>query len=238
MKPNTGIRIRILEHIADNGMQTSTELAYALGVDKKSILDNAGAARSEGYLTSQRDDVTGHMGYSLTPKGRARVANGRQPIGNGKRAAENVQAEAEREAEARMDAIGQNGNEGFHYASTPALEEILRMKDAEIERIQSAFKENERQHAITIQQRDQLRADLEAAQRDLMRGATLANSALMKRPIGYAVMVDGDDLVIYPEVGDARNAAIKAMATEDLERIHVVAIVSTASMEIAWTEGE
>lgn len=115
MKPNTGIRTRILEHLNDHGMCTSAELALAFGVNKKTILDNAGAARTEGYITSQRDDVTGHMGYVLTAMGLARVKNGRQTIGNGKQAAENAHACAEREAEARIDTIGQNGNTGEHY---------------------------------------------------------------------------------------------------------------------------
>jgi len=105
MTTHTGIRTRILEHIADSGMSTSAELALALGVHKKTILDNAGTARAEGYLTSQRDDVTGHMGYVLTAKGKARVKNGHQTIGNGKSLMENVQACAERDAESRIDVV-------------------------------------------------------------------------------------------------------------------------------------
>jgi hypothetical protein len=105
MTTHTGIRTRILEHIADSGMSTSAELALALGVNKKTILDNAGTARAEGYLTSQRDDVTGHMGYVLTAKGKARVKNGHQTIGNGKSLMENVQACAERDAESRIDVV-------------------------------------------------------------------------------------------------------------------------------------
>ena len=113
---HTGIRTKILEHLHGNPCSTAAEMVELFGADRKSVIDNLSAARKEGYLTSQRDDVTKQMGYTLTPKGRARVTNGRQTI-NGKTAAENVRALEE----ARMDVIGQNGNEGLHYATEPIV---------------------------------------------------------------------------------------------------------------------
>ena len=109
---NTGLRTRILERISDQGMQTSSELAEFFGVDRKTILDSTRTARDDGYLASGRDDVTGTLGYTLTAKGKARVANGRLTVGSGKRAAENVADESV--VDNRIDIVGQNGNSGEH----------------------------------------------------------------------------------------------------------------------------
>lgn len=93
IEPLKGIRTKILHAIHRHGMQTSTELAELLGVDRRAISDNAAKAKGEGYLSTQRDDVTGQLAYVLTPRGRARVENG--SICGMRSVEKNVEAEIE-----------------------------------------------------------------------------------------------------------------------------------------------
>lgn len=69
----TGARRRILRALAQEGPLTTDELAARTCLTAKQVRDNCGAARSEGLLTNERDDITHHLAYKITAEGRKRV---------------------------------------------------------------------------------------------------------------------------------------------------------------------
>ena len=78
-------------------------------------------------------------------------------------------------------------------------------------------------------------ADLEEAQRGLMVGATLANSALMKKPIGYAHVWDGGFQQFDSEEAARADIekSIKQMESMDCAS-HLCAILNTAELSVKW----
>lgn len=65
-----GARAKIMRAIIANGMLTTNEIAEQAGLENKQARDNANAARKDGLLTIERDDVTGLMAYKITAEGR------------------------------------------------------------------------------------------------------------------------------------------------------------------------
>lgn len=73
IKTPNGARQRILRALAQEGLLTTDELAARTCLTAKQVRDNCGAARTDGLLTNERDDVTNHLAYKITAVGRKRV---------------------------------------------------------------------------------------------------------------------------------------------------------------------
>lgn len=73
IRTQNGARRKILVALAKDGMLTTDELAARTDLTAKQVRDNCSAARHEGLLTNERDDVTNHLAYKITPEGRQRI---------------------------------------------------------------------------------------------------------------------------------------------------------------------
>lgn len=69
------IRKTILHCLATGGEQTIDDLLTATGIDRKTLSSNLGPAKSEGLITSRRDDVTLLPAYRITDAGRERLGD-------------------------------------------------------------------------------------------------------------------------------------------------------------------
>lgn len=88
--------------------------------------------------------------------------------------------------------------------------------------------------------------ELEEANRELMRLLNEANGAatsmgepaVAKVPapvIGYACLVEEDELQVHPTEGDARMRAVQALKDDpSVGKIHVVTIIDTAEFAVSW----
>jgi hypothetical protein len=93
-------------------------------------------------------------------------------------------------------------------------------------------------------ERDILRAGLETHTAEAARMVSKNDPPLkLAKPLGYACMVDGDDVIIYTNPDEARQRAEDALlggghtlAEQFAERVHVVAILDTAELSVAWKE--
>jgi hypothetical protein len=74
-----GARAKILRALSESGMLPTLELAEETGLTAKQVRDNCGAARKEGLLTTERDDVTGLAAHKLTTDGREWVKTNLRP---------------------------------------------------------------------------------------------------------------------------------------------------------------
>lgn len=72
IRTQNGARRRILRALAQEGLLTTDELAARTCLTAKQVRDNCAAARSEGLLTNERDDITNHLAYKITEEGRKR----------------------------------------------------------------------------------------------------------------------------------------------------------------------
>lgn len=234
--PQRGIRARAMEALHPDKALTSVQVAELLSITRQQAIDNLGAAIKDGYIINEAgEDENGIKVriYSLTQKGRARVANGKLPVGNGKSATENTQACDEREAEAedRIDTIGQNGNDGLHYDPIARITEL----ESDI-RKQRALLEGKNEHiGYLTGQVEKLQADLDEAQRQLMRGATLTNSAQLRRPLAYAhVWADGFELFKDEDV--ARADIERGFAQNAVGESLLCAVLARADLKLTWSE--
>lgn len=73
IRTQNGARRKILASLAREGILTTDELAALTDLTAKQVRDNCAAARHEGLLTNERDDVTNHLAYKITPEGRQRI---------------------------------------------------------------------------------------------------------------------------------------------------------------------
>lgn len=73
IRTQNGARRKILVSLAREGILTTDELAALTDLTAKQVRDNCAAARHEGLLTNERDDVTNHLAYKITPEGRQRI---------------------------------------------------------------------------------------------------------------------------------------------------------------------
>lgn len=73
IRTQNGARERILRALAQEGMLTTDELAARTCLTVRQVRNNCSAARYEGLLTNERDDVTNHLAYKITAAGRKRV---------------------------------------------------------------------------------------------------------------------------------------------------------------------
>lgn len=79
-QPSTqnGARAKILWALYNNGMMPIAEIAQECGLTPRQAIDNAQAAKKEGLLTAERDDVTGNRAYKITSDGRLWIQVRRQ----------------------------------------------------------------------------------------------------------------------------------------------------------------
>ena len=68
-QPN-GARAKIIRALISEGMLTGQELSIKTGMTPKQVRDNANAAKQDGLITIELDDVTRSAAYKITPKGR------------------------------------------------------------------------------------------------------------------------------------------------------------------------
>ncbi len=90
--------------------------------------------------------------------------------------------------------------------------------------------------AKLTQENAELRRDLEEAQRGLMKGATLANSALMKKPIAWA-HVWSDGFTKFNTEEDARADIQSTFSRPEAsanDPSHLCAILDTAELSVKW----
>jgi hypothetical protein len=73
IRTQNGARRKILASLAREGILTTDELAALTDLTAKQVRDNCAAARHEGLLTNELDDVTNHLAYKITPEGRQRI---------------------------------------------------------------------------------------------------------------------------------------------------------------------
>ena len=73
IRTQNGARRKILRALTQEGLLTTDELAARTCLTAKQVRDNCAAARSEGLLTNERDDITNHLAYKITAEGRKRV---------------------------------------------------------------------------------------------------------------------------------------------------------------------
>lgn len=70
-----GARAKIMKAILENGMLLTQELADNTGLTAKQARDNANAAKKDGLVETERDDVTGLLAYKLTTEGKKWAVN-------------------------------------------------------------------------------------------------------------------------------------------------------------------
>lgn len=230
------IRQAILSALSsDGGLMTLDDLADSTGEPRKRIQDNIGAALAEKLVERERDDVTGHPGYRITALGADRLNN---PGGISKKTAlENAiktgkkRVDPDDQAEDRIDTIGQNGNDGLHYDPIARITEL----ESDI-RKQRALLEGKNEHiGYLTGQVEKLQADLDEAQRQLMRGATLTNSAQLRRPLAYAhVWADGFEFHQTEE--EARADIERGFAQNALGESLLCAVLARANLKLTWSE--
>ncbi len=256
----SSLRMRCLEYIAKNGnFMPYQDIAAGLKENPQRVRGALGDASKEGYLSFGRDDITQQGGYSLTAKGKARIFNGHQTI-NGKQAGENKEASDAREAEAHVMNAPTMGNpiDESRFTSYNVLHKRIEgleqdrekqrtLLASKIERIAVLEKEVAELQDCTAdelvgtvekltQENAELRRDLEEAQRQLMKGATLANSSQMQRPIGWA-HVWAEGFTRFDTEDDARKDIERSFIEANsvaVDESHLCAILNTAELSVKW----
>ena len=254
----SSLRMRCLEYIAkEGGNMPATEIADGVKETVVKVRNCMHDASKDELVKFGRDDVTGKGGYSLTAKGKARIVNGHQTV-NGKQAGENKEASDAREAEAHVmsapaDDLVSTANdtvvtllkriEGLEQdrekqrtllasktESIAALEkEVAELQDCTADELVGTV-------AKLTQENAELRRDLEEAQRQLMKGATLANSSQMQRPIGWA-HVWAEGFTRFDTEDDARKDIERSFIEANsvaVDESHLCAILNTAELSVKW----
>lgn len=254
----SSLRMRCLEYVSKNGnFLPYHDIAAGLKENPQRVRGALGDASKEGYLSFGRDDITQQGGYSLTAKGKARIVNGHQTV-NGKQAGENKEASDAREAEAHVMNAPTMGNtiDESRFTSYNVLHKRIEgleqdrekqrtLLDDRAERIAALEKEVAELQDCTAdelvgtvakltQENAELRRDLEEAQRELMKGATLANSALMNKPIAWA-HVWSEGFARFDTQDAARADIVQAFEQMNSgEQSHLCAILDTAELSVKW----
>ncbi len=259
----SSLRMRCLEYIAkEGGNLPYQEVADGIGERSQRVRTALNDASNEGYLTCGRDDVTGLPGYSLTSKGAARVKNGHMTV-NGKQAGENKAESDAREAEAReaeAHVMSAPSNDLVSMANDTVVTLLKRIEGLEQDREKQRTLLADRAERIAVlekevaelqdctadelvgtvakltQENAELRRDLEEAQRQLMKGATLANSSQMQRPIGWA-HVWAEGFTRFDTEDDARKDIERSFIESNsigVDESHLCAILDTAELSVKW----
>ena len=262
----SSLRMRCLEYIAkEGGNLPYQEVAVGLSESPQRVRGALNDASNEGYLMFGRDDVTGQGGYSLTSKGAARVKNGHMTV-NGKQASENKEASDVREAEANVMSTPNMGNPIDEKSTTydklqkriegleQDREKQRKLIESKIERIAALEKEvSELQdctadelvgtvaklmedNAALRKEAADARDALEEAQRELMKGSTLANSSQMRKPIGWA-HVWSEGFTKFDTEDDARKDIERSFIESNsiaVDKSHLCAIIDTAEPSVKW----
>lgn len=261
----SSLRMRCLEYIAkEGGNMPATEIADGVKETVVKVRNCMHDASKDELVKLGRDDVTGKGGYSLTAKGKARIVNGHQTV-NGKQAGENKEASDAREAEAHVmsapaDDLVSTANdtvvtllkriEGLEQdrekqrtllasktESIAALEkEVAELQDCTADELVGTVAKLMEENAALRKQAADARDALEEAQRELMKGATLANSALMKKPIAWA-HVWSEGFTRFDTEDAAREDISKSFTESNVLSIgasHLCAIIDTAELSVKW----
>ena len=70
-----GVRSKIMRALYTEGMLPITEVCDRCGLTAKQARDNLGAARNDGLVVGERDDVTQRLGFKLTSDGKKWVTD-------------------------------------------------------------------------------------------------------------------------------------------------------------------
>lgn len=261
----SSLRMRCLEYIAKHGGMPAAEIAEGINEPSVKVRNCMHDASKDGLVTFGRDDVTGQGGYSLTSKGAARVKNGHMTV-NGKQAGENKEASDVREAEANVMSTPNMGNPIDEKSTTydklqkriegleqdrekqrkliaskteriAALEkEVAELQDCTADELVGTVAKLMEDNAALRKEAADARDALEEAQRELMKGATLANYSQMKRPIAWA-HVWSEGFTRFDTEDAARKDIERSFIESNsiaVDESHLCAILDTAELSVKW----
>lgn len=243
--------MQILEYLFKNNLTTLDELQAGISEpNRERLMDNVKAAMDDGLIERIRDDVTNQPAYQLTSKGVGRVKAGHMSV-NGKTAEENKAASDARDtepapADAALLAKVENLESDIRKQRTllaskteriVALEkEVAELQDCTADELVGTVAKLMEENAALRKEAADARDHLEEAQRGLMEGATLANSALMQRPIGYA-HVWSDGFTRFDTEQAARADIERSFVDGSLTTLcesHLCAILNSAEVTVKW----
>jgi hypothetical protein len=233
------IKDRILAEVA-NGQILVDDLVATMGLKRTQVVENARHMQKEDLIQMVKDDITGLPAYLITDKGRYEAGKLACKVAKASTQEQTDQAEAVAATEDVMSLLGIISDIRAAIGDTGqimlgdlagAIKAIVQQRDELI----NIGREVDVQIEDIIRDRDMLRANLEAAQRDLMKGATLASSQRMKEPIAWGHAWECG-FTRFEKHEDARADIERSFKDGSIEKSYLVAIMAVASMELTWKE--
>ena len=240
-------RKQILKALAVAGSQIVDDLVDSTGLQRKNLQDNLKATLEAGLIERIRDDVTGLPAYRLTAKGRGWLESDKDNGASRPSAPPLLPHKPRLCNEPNSSVTTQAGSGDITPAAahcSTSLASATPGKGADVieppkpDDAPAAVCSDEKKTLTWDDLYDQLRAKRKEcmALREQIAAKDDEISEMQRRgafaPIGYAIIPDFPDMTIHQSLASARAEAEETVGTDG--PIHVVALLATAEMAIAW----
>lgn len=240
-------RKQILKALAVAGSQIVDDLVDSTGLQRKNLQDNLKATLEAGLIERIRDDVTGLPAYRLTAKGRGWLesdkddSTSKPPIPT--LLTHKPMLRSEPSSSVTTPAGGGDISPAVKDGATSLAvatpgQALTVVEPPKPDDAPAAVCSDEKKTLTWDDLYDQLRAKRKEcmALREQIAAKDDEISEMQRRgafaPIGYAIIPDFPDMTIHQSLASARAEAEETVGTDG--PIHVVALLATAEMAIAW----